>query len=84
MDHVAKWLGDLGLGKYAEVFADNDVGSDVLPELTEEHLKELGVSLSDRVRLLKAINAFAAKQVDLPKSQQSKAKRVAVIFGRGA
>jgi class 3 adenylate cyclase/predicted ATPase len=57
---VEQWLAGLGLGKYAEPFAENDIGADVLPYLTEEHLKELGVSLGDRVRLLKAIEALAA------------------------
>ena len=57
---VERWLEGLGLGKYTEAFAENDIGADVLPYLTEEHLKELGVSLGDRVRLLKAIEALAA------------------------
>ena len=42
---IDQWLEGLGLGRYAEVFAENDIGPDVLPHLTEEHLKELGVSL---------------------------------------
>ncbi len=58
MRDVAEWLDALGLGKYAENFAENDVGPDVLPDLTEGHLKELQVSLGDRVRLLKAIEAL--------------------------
>ena len=62
MDDVAKWLAVLGLSKYAEEFAKNDVGSDVLPQLTEEHLKDLGVSLGDRLRLLEAIDALVASQ----------------------
>ena len=64
MDDVAKWLAALGLSKYAEEFAKNDVGSDVLPQLTEEHLKDLGVSLGDRLRLLEAIDALAASQAE--------------------
>ncbi len=66
MSDVAQWLEGLGLGKYAEVFAENDIGPDVLAHLTEEHLKELGVSLGDRLRLLKAIGSFKATQADLP------------------
>ena len=64
MDDVAKWLAALGLSKYAEEFAKNDVGSDVLPQLTEEHLKDLGVSLGDRLRLLEAIDALVASQAE--------------------
>ena len=66
MSDVAQWLEGLGLGKYAEVFAENDVGPDVLAHLTEEHLKELGVSLGDRLRLLTAIEGFKATQTDVP------------------
>jgi hypothetical protein len=49
------WLERLGLAKYGDVFVDNDIGTDILADLTEEHLKELGVSIGDRLRLLKAI-----------------------------
>jgi len=58
MNDLEQWLGQHGLQKYKEVFADNDVGFDVLPHLTEEHLKELGVSLGDRLRLLKALGTL--------------------------
>ncbi len=68
MRDVAEWLEALGLGTYAEVFAENDVGLDVLPHLTEEHLKELGVSLGHRVRILKAIEALEAASVGVPES----------------
>jgi hemin uptake protein HemP len=64
MDDVAKWLVELGLSKYTEVFAKNDVGSDVLLKLTEEHLKELGVSLGDRLRFLEAIDTIVVSQAE--------------------
>lgn len=49
------WLAGLGLEKYATAFASQDVGLDVLPDLTDADLRELGVvSLGDRKRLLKA------------------------------
>ena len=58
MSNLEQWLELHALGKYTEVFAENDVGFDVLPHLTEEHLKELGVSLGDRLRLLKALDTL--------------------------
>lgn len=67
MGDIRQWLERIGLGKYAQVFAENDVGPDVLPYLTEEHLKELGVSLGDRVRLMQAIKALATPP-DLPQT----------------
>ena len=53
---VGAWLGGLGLEEYAEAFAGNGVDAALLPELTNEDLKDLGVlRLADRKRLLKAI-----------------------------
>jgi class 3 adenylate cyclase len=55
MQHIARWLGDLGLGQYAQRFADNDIDFDVLSELTDQDLEKLGVSLGHRRKLLRAI-----------------------------
>ena len=50
------WLRSLGLGKYEAIFRENDIDEAVLPSLTHENLKELGVgSLGHRVKLLDAI-----------------------------
>ena len=57
---IAEWLEGLGLGQYASAFAENAVRWDVLPELTTEDLKEIGVTaVGDRRRLLHAITALA-------------------------
>jgi len=53
---IRQWLDQYGLGKYVEVFAENDIGLDVLPKLTEAHLDRLGISLGDQVRLRQAID----------------------------
>ena len=55
MADVDQWLEALGLGQYAALFAENDVDLEVLPELTEHDLAELGISLGHRKKLLKAI-----------------------------
>lgn len=52
---VSRWLAEQGLGHHAEVFAKNGIAGDVLRELTDADLKELGLNLGDRKRLLKAI-----------------------------
>ena len=54
-EDVAKWLEALGLGKYVDVFVENDVDLRTLPALTEDDLKELGLSLGHRRALQKAI-----------------------------
>src|SRR5262245_16183362 len=56
---IVVWLRSLGLGKYEAVFRDNDIDETVLPSLTHETLKELGVaSIGHRVKLLDAIAAL--------------------------
>jgi SAM domain (Sterile alpha motif) len=56
---IVVWLRSLGLGKYEAVFRENDIDETVLPSLTEEHLKQLGVTvLGHRVKLLDAIAAL--------------------------
>ena len=53
---VVVWLRSLGLGKYEAVFRENDIDETVLPSLSHDNLKELGVaSLGHRVKLLDAI-----------------------------
>ena len=54
-ESIADWLSDLGLDKYAQVFADNDIGMDVISDLTDVDLRELGISLGDRKRIVRAI-----------------------------
>jgi class 3 adenylate cyclase len=58
-EDVTRWLEELGLGKYASTFADNDVDIRALPELTEDDLRELNISLGHRRVLLKAISALS-------------------------
>ena len=52
---IARWLKQQGLAQYAQAFKQHNIGFDVLPQLRDEDLKELGVPLGDRKRLLKAI-----------------------------
>ena len=52
---VGAWLRGLGLGQYEGAFRENEIESDVLPELTESDLEKLGLPLGPRKRILKAI-----------------------------
>ena len=55
------WLRGLGLGQYETNFRDNKINADLLPRLTNDDLKDIGVSaLGDRLRLLDAIAALAS------------------------
>jgi class 3 adenylate cyclase len=66
MVDVSRWLAEQGLGRHAGAFAENGIAGDVLRELSDADLKELGLNLGDRKRLLKAIAALAAGSTDAP------------------
>ena len=56
---IVVWLRSLGLGKYEAAFRENEIDETVLPSLTHENLKELGVAaLGHRLKLLEAIVAL--------------------------
>ena len=54
---LASWLEACGLRQYAGLFAEHAIDDSVLSDLTDEHLRELGLSIGHRIRLLKAIDA---------------------------
>ena len=57
--NVEDWLRQIGLEQYAQVFAEHDISADVLPHLTSDDLRELGITLvGHRRRLLVAIEAL--------------------------
>lgn len=65
---IAAWLRGLGLEVHAAAFAENGVDEDLLAELSNEDLKDLGVAkLADRKRLLTAI---AALERDTPSTKE--------------
>jgi hypothetical protein len=63
MIDVASWLGSLGLSRHATAFRNNGIGADVLRDLTDADLRELGLNLGDRKRLLKAIAALGSARI---------------------
>ena len=68
MQQIADWLEKLGLGQYAQRFAENDISFSVLPDLTDQDLKEIGVSLGHRRQLLRAIAELTNREKDAPKA----------------
>jgi class 3 adenylate cyclase/tetratricopeptide (TPR) repeat protein len=55
MGEIADWLEKLGMSEYAQRFAENRIDFSVLPDLADQHLKDLGIALGDRLKLLRAI-----------------------------
>jgi class 3 adenylate cyclase/predicted ATPase len=73
---VAEWLASLGLSEHTQLFADNDIDPDVLPELTDQDLEKLGVSLGHRRRMLRAIREIG--KAPAPASMQPPPPSIAV------
>ena len=85
MGRLRQWLDRIGLGKYAEVFAENDIDLDVLPDLSDDDFEKLGVSLGDRRRLLKsASSAHVVDQgssgVDAGSKPEADRRQLTVMF----
>ncbi|WP_170606665.1 adenylate/guanylate cyclase domain-containing protein [Ruegeria arenilitoris] len=75
-DSVSEWLEDLKLGRYAEAFEENDIDLLVLPNLTSEDLREIGVrSVGHRRKILGAISNVVPQQHDEP----NQVKNVAIL-----
>lgn len=89
---VADWLKGLGLERYAHAFRENKIDNDLLPRLTAEDLKDLGVTLvGDRRRLLDVIDALRdhgspgeppGRSLPIPRSATADAERrqITVLF----
>jgi class 3 adenylate cyclase len=75
MDDIAEWLNGLGLSRYVEIFAANDIDFSVIRALTEQDLKDLGFSLGHRRKLLQAV-------ADLDHAGQAAASAAADPAGR--
>ena len=59
MSVIRQWLEELGLGRYAAAFDENDIRLAILPDLTPDDLKDIGVqSVGHRRALLSAIAAL--------------------------
>ena len=61
---VGLWLRRLGLGQYEAAFRDNEIGGEVLPKLTAEDLKDLGVAVvGHRRKIVSAIEASTLRRL---------------------
>ena len=59
---IDSWLRGIGLEQYARTFRDNAIDADVLRDLTDEHLRELGLPLGARLKLLRAVAALGTSE----------------------
>ena len=57
---VRTWLSSLGLDQYETVFREHRIEPDVLPELTDQHLRDIGIPLGHRLRILRAVRQLTS------------------------
>ena len=73
---ITEWLASLGLSEYAGRFAENGIDLSVLPDLTDQDLKDIGVLLGHRRKMLRAITALAGTSTaTLPPAAAAKPKQ---------
>ena len=85
---VGAWLRALGLGQYETTFRDSEIDAEVLPDLTEGDLNQLGLPLGHRKRLLKAIAALGTGEIaakppspaPVPSSAAAERRPITVMF----
>ena len=89
MQQIADWLEKLGLGQYAQRFAENEIDISVLPHLSDQDLKDIGVPLGHRRKLLAAITELAgaaratpepALQTEAKTQDTAERRQVTVMF----
>jgi class 3 adenylate cyclase/ABC-type transport system involved in cytochrome c biogenesis ATPase subunit len=87
MSDIKPWLVLLGLEKYQDVFATNDIDLTVAPELTEQDLEQLGLSLGHRRKFIAAaakLRSATASPSEPPApvqaAQQIERRQVTVVF----
>ncbi|MGY3438981.1 adenylate/guanylate cyclase domain-containing protein [Marinovum sp. KMM 9879] len=68
---VEDWLQSHGLAKYAARFAEHDIGLDILGSLTDEDLREIGLPLGARKRVLQAIAGMNAADPVAPNAPRA-------------
>lgn len=90
MPDVASWLARLGLEKYIEAFTANEIDFDTLRHLTEHDLKDLGLPIGPRRKILAAIAALdreamatarpAFAPVSAPRQGEAERRQLTVMF----
>ena len=56
MSDLTSWLSELGLNKYSDAFDEAEIDFAMLPDLTEDDLKELGLPIGPRRKIWRAIS----------------------------
>jgi class 3 adenylate cyclase len=89
MQKIAEWLEEIGLSQYAQRFAENGIDISVVRHLTEQDLKDMGVLLGHRRKMLASIGNLteataaapsALAMTDLPAVDRAERRQLTVMF----
>src|SRR3984957_11806154 len=89
MQKIAEWLEEIGLSEYAHRFAENGIDISVVRHLTEQDLKDMGVLLGHRRKMLASIGDLtdatmatpsALAMTDLPAVDGAEGRQLTVMF----
>ena len=85
MINVQDWLREHGFKQYAELFEENEIDGEVLFDLTNDDLKDIGMPLGSRKKLLKAIASTSEQEFQSTGGQPISAaagerRQVTVLF----
>jgi class 3 adenylate cyclase/predicted ATPase len=84
-DHVSEWLEQLGLEQYASNFSDNDIDAQLLAQLKDADLKEIGISsLGHRKKILGAIETLDQQEseaiIPITSTGEAERRQLTVMF----
>lgn len=85
-DELYSWLVALDLGKYQQAFSENEISIADLPFLTESDLREMGLPIGPRRRLISAIARLpgdAAAHSELPGvpgASDAEVRQITLVF----
>jgi SAM domain (Sterile alpha motif) len=68
------WLRSLGLEQYEAAFSETAIDDTVLSGLTDDHLREIGIPLGARIKLLRAIAALPERTETIPTTNAERAR----------
>ena len=84
MQLIGDWLQKLGMSEYTQRFAENRIEFSVLADLTDQHLKDLGLPVGDRLKMLRAIRELAGATPASPETASSEPKGQSIAAARDA
>ena len=82
MLEIADWLEKLGMSEHAQRFAENRIDVSVLRYLTDQDLKDIGVPLGHRRKILAAIGELSVEPATLQPARPSRTPKILPSAGR--